>query len=732
MTPILPTARFALLIFAFFLSAPGGFAQQKVLDSLLVLESGITKNDSSAVMIYIGIANAYQNLKPENGLAYAGKAVSLSRDLENSRLLALSLASKGTTHYLLLQYDEALGSYREALQINLDLGDKRLIARNYNNIGLVYAAIADHPKALEYYLKALQCNETLQNTAGIINNLGNIGGTFNALNEPTAAIEYFKKALDMCDASTNPAIVSGLLNNLGNAYTSLDDLDKALEYKQKALEISEKSGNRYRIANSLGNLGHLYIKMGLWDKATDAHQQALGINSQLKDKKGILSSYMGLANVFFSTDQLDSSKIYFFRARQLAAEIGDAKTQASSLEKLSAIYEKSMQTDSSYLFFKEFVNLQNSLENERKLTEIIQATLKYQFAKKEDSLLLQQIIIDNQLKEKTLLAEQQQQKLQLQHAEILLSEKQKQIQKLALLKSQADLKLEQNARSEKERQLELVEKEKIIQDSRMQLQGAELELKSNEIRRQYTLRKFYLAGLVLLTVLISLIYRSARYQKKTNVIIRDEKSKSDKLLLNILPVEVAEELKEKGSTLAKYYEEVTVIFTDFVSFTKVSESLTPQELVNELNDCFSAFDRITSDHGIEKIKTIGDAYMAVAGLPSYRSDHAEKAILAAIELIDFIEKRRKSRNFGFEIRIGIHSGPVIAGIVGTRKFAYDIWGDTVNIAARMESSGAAGKVNISETTYQLVKDRFSLEPRGKVMARNKGEMEMYFVNNHPG
>ncbi|MBK6622114.1 MAG: tetratricopeptide repeat protein [Saprospirales bacterium] len=721
--------RLAILGFFFLLTASGGFAQQKVLDSLLVLESGLTKQDSQAVTVYIGISNAYQNLKVENSLKYALKAVDASRNLKDPRLLSLSLAGKGTAHYLLLQYDEALESYREALRLTLGLDDKRLIARNYNNIGLVYASIADHPKALEYYLKALQFNEALENVAGIINNLGNIGAAFNTLNEPGEAIEYFDKALALCDASTNPAIVSGLMNNLGNAYTALDDLDKALEYKLKALEISEKSNNRFRIANSLGNLGHLYAKMGLWDKAMDAHQKSLAINGKLNDRKGILSSYMGLAGVFFSTDQLDSSKVYFFKANQLALEIGDVKTRAASLEKLSAIYENFYQNDSSYLFYKEFVNLQNGLDNDRKLIEIKQSTLKFQFAKKEDSLLREQLIIDNQLKEKTLLAERQEQKLQLQNAEILLSEKQKQIQKLAILKSQADLKLEQNARSEKEKQLELVEKEKIIQQSELQLQGAELELKNNRIQRQNTLRKFYLAGLALLAVLGALIYRNARFQKKTNVIIKDEKSKSDRLLLNILPQEVAEELKEKGSARAKYFEEVSVIFTDFVSFTKVSESLSPEELVNELNECFSAFDRIVYEHGIEKIKTIGDAYMAVAGLPSYCADHAEKAILAAMELVDFIENRRKSRPFGFEIRIGIHSGPVIAGIVGTKKFAYDIWGDTVNIAARMESSGAAGRVNISDRTYQLAKDRFRFESRGKVMAKNKGEMEMYFVGN---
>jgi adenylate cyclase len=705
--------RLALWLCLILLATSAGLAQQKVVDSLLVLEKNITREDSSAVALWISISSAYQNVNTAQGLSYATRAVAISRNLNKPPLLTQALGSKGTSHYLLLQYDEALECYREALRISQALGDKKLIARYNNNLGLVYAAIADHPKALEYYLKALQANEALDNVPGIINNLGNIGTTFNSLNEPAEAILYFDKALALVDASANPAMASGLYNNLGNAYTALGELDKALEYKLEALEISERSNNRFRIANSLGNLGNLYTRMGLWDKAMDAHRQALAINLKLKDKKGILSNYMGLAGVHFSTGQTDSSQVYFSRANRLAVEIGDVRTQAASLEKLSAIYEQKLQPDSAYLLYKEYVNLQNSLDNDRKLTEIKQATLKYQFAKIEDSLLFEQLLIDNQLREKTLLAAQQQQKLQLQQADLLLKE--------------ADLKLEQQARSEKEKQLEIVEKEKLIQESQVQLQRAELEIQSNEIRRQNTQRKFYLAGLALLGVLASLIYRNARFQKKTNVIIRDEKKKSDNLLLNILPAAVAEELKEKGSARAQYHEAVSVLFTDFVGFTQVSEALSPEQLVQELNECFSAFDRIIYDHGLEKIKTIGDAYMAVAGLPAYSPGHAEKAVEAALELVDFIEKRRKTRNFGFEVRIGIHSGPVIAGIVGTRKFAYDIWGDTVNIAARMESSGAPGRVNISEAAYQLVKGRFAFEPRGKVMAKNKGEMDMYFV-----
>jgi class 3 adenylate cyclase len=224
--------------------------------------------------------------------------------------------------------------------------------------------------------------------------------------------------------------------------------------------------------------------------------------------------------------------------------------------------------------------------------------------------------------------------------------------------------------------------------------------------------------------------------------IAREKARSEELLLNILPEEVAEELKAKGEAQAVQIDLVTVLFTDFKGFTAMSEKVTPKDLVRDLNECFSAFDRITGKYGIEKIKTIGDAYMAAGGLPTPNTTHAVDVINAALEMRDFIAEGKAQKMAAglpyFEIRIGIHSGTVVAGIVGVKKFQYDIWGDTVNTASRMESSGEVGQVNISEATYALVREQagtgqvpglFHFTPRGKVQAKGKGEMEMYFVTN---
>ena len=221
-----------------------------------------------------------------------------------------------------------------------------------------------------------------------------------------------------------------------------------------------------------------------------------------------------------------------------------------------------------------------------------------------------------------------------------------------------------------------------------------------------------------------------KVQERT-LLLQQEMNKSEQLLLNILPKEIAEELKATGTAKAVGFDLVTVMFTDFKNFTAMSELLNPQELVNEIDYCYRAFDNIITRHGIEKIKTIGDSYMCAGGLPRANSTHAFDTVKAALEIRDFmVAEKTKRQTAGkpfFEVRIGCNTGSIVAGIVGIKKFAYDIWGDTVNIASRMESSGEPGKVNISGSTFELIKDHFPCTYRGKIEAKNKGQIDMYFV-----
>ncbi len=216
-------------------------------------------------------------------------------------------------------------------------------------------------------------------------------------------------------------------------------------------------------------------------------------------------------------------------------------------------------------------------------------------------------------------------------------------------------------------------------------------------------------------------------------LIEVERHKSETLLLSILPEETAHELKETGQATPKQYKLITVLFTDFKGFTQITEKISPQKVIENLNTCFLAFDEICDKYGLEKIKTIGDSYMCAGGLPIANTTNPIDTVQAGLEMqawmVDWKAAKEAKGEPAWELRLGIHSGEAIAGVVGKNKFAYDIWGDTVNLASRMESSGEVGKVNISQTTYELVKDKFQCAFRGKISAKNKGEIAMYFVEN---
>ena len=219
--------------------------------------------------------------------------------------------------------------------------------------------------------------------------------------------------------------------------------------------------------------------------------------------------------------------------------------------------------------------------------------------------------------------------------------------------------------------------------------------------------------------------------EKQKEIIEEAKAQSDLLLLNILPEEIAEELKKFGKSYARKHDQVSVLFADIKGFTSIAEKLTPVKLVTQLDEVFGAFDNIIAKYGMEKIKTIGDAYMCACGLPKADNENAVKAIKAALDMQQFIKEfglGNKIQNLPvFEVRIGIDTGPLVAGVVGLKKFAYDIWGDTVNLASQMEQHSEEGKVNISGATYNLVKDYFQCNYRGKIGAKSKGQIDMYFV-----
>ncbi len=704
-------------------------AQQPQLDSLCQLEKTYIREDTVRAKLLTDIARRYYSIDPSTGVKYAEKAIQLAEKLPDRNFLARALSIMGTNKLVQADYPSALEYYQKALAINERLGNLQSIANNYNNIGLVYYSIFDYARALEYFHKTLKINERTGNEIAMGNIQGNIGNIYNELHDYPRAIEYYKNALANSENTGNLGGMAGNLVNLGNVYTRLKDYNNALEYKQQALKISEQLGRQSLIANNLGNIGNVYVELADYPTAIQYHERAIAIAEKTRDNKTAAPSYASIGNVYYLQKNYAQATAYELKALELARDVGLLSTASDALLKLSLIYQDTKKPDSAYFAYKEYIQLRDSINKQENQKEVTKKTLKFEFSKKEDSLRQYQIITDAKLQQQILLAAKQQQELEYKQITINLATKEKELQHLAYLKSQADLQFEQSLTREQEEQLTLAENEQKLQATQVHLQQSQLELKDKALQAQKTQRLFYIGGLLLLSLLSFFIFRNFRNQQKSNRIIQLEKQKSDELLLNILPAEVAEELKKNGQTIARQFDEVTVLFTDFVGFTKISEQLSPQELVSELHENFKAFDEIIERHGLEKIKTIGDAYMAVSGLPLANPRHAYKAAQAALEIRAFVQNRKKDTSRPFEIRMGLHSGTVVAGIVGVKKFAYDIWGDTVNTAARMESSSKPGKINISGTTYALLMDSFDCEYRGKIKAKDKGALDMYFLNS---
>lgn len=321
-----------------------------------------------------------------------------------------------------------------------------------------------------------------------------------------------------------------------------------------------------------------------------------------------------------------------------------------------------------------------------------------------------------------------------------LNSQREELEKLGLKIEDQSIELQEkssalDSTAEKVEQLSMEKKVVLLENTVLQNEGRIKEIEVAKQRQKSQLLAIILTVFLLLTAVLYFLFQSrkklANELVQKNKTIESEKKRSEELLLNILPLETANELKTTGKAEPKNYKRVSIMFTDFKDFTGIAEKLSPKELVTEIDYCFSAFDEITSKYEIEKIKTIGDAYLCAFGMGKESSNHSA-IIQAAQEILAFMERYKSEREAqgkeGFSIRIGIHTGAVVAGVVGKHKFAYDIWGDAVNTAARMEQSSEAGRINISADTYELVKDDFTFESRGKVMAKNKGKIDMYFVN----
>ncbi len=493
-----------------------------------------------------------------------------------------------------------------------------------------------------------------------------------------SAILHFQKAMDAFQKGNDASGLMKVNLNLGVLYYRQNEVELALQYTEAALRWSKKTDEVLSQAIIIGNLGAMYEQMpGQMQKALDTHREALGIYLQLRDTAGMLSAYNNIGVVFEKTEDYAKASSNYLAALRLAKLIEDEQEVCRILSNLASLELRSRRPEKALQYLGE----------------------AKPFCGETDIVLT--------LHRMKLSADAYEQTGRIREALDILN-------RYTILNDSFYTLERTTAINELSTQYETEQKQQQIA-----LLEVERELREKELRQQKLLQWGLLSGLLALGGFAGVFF----FQRNR---ISKEKQRSEDLLLNILPADVAGELKQQGYAKARQFDEVTVLFTDFVNFTEHAERMTPQELVSELDLCFRAFDRIAEQHGLEKIKTIGDAYLAAAGLPVPVQDHALRVCRAALDMRRFIRERREQGGV-FEIRIGIHSGPVIAGIVGVKKYAYDIWGDTVNLAARMEQHSEPGKINISTSAWEHCHPHFSCTYRGALEAKNKGKLDMYFL-----
>ena len=516
------------------------------------------------------------------------------------------------------------------------------------------------------------------------------GNANRDLGNYTIALNSFFESLNYATLANNNARIGAVSISIADIYSEIGNSENALIYYNKGIEILRKINASTTFATALFNLGDEHLKNGNFDEAIPLFKESSILFKNLDNLIGTAYNLgnMGLVHAEQGKDDLAIKNIN--EAIVILEKLEDHYGISAYLTYMSDIYSKKNDRKSALKYSERSLDLAQKYGLKKQISD---ANLQL-----------------SELYEK---AGNQKKSFQYYKNYIVYRDSIKNIESVEEI---ADIRTKSEV-SQKQIEVNLLEKD------------AEIQLLKSKKQTNITNAVSIVSVLVLL--LAFGLYRRYNYIKKTKSIIEEEKNRSDHLLLNILPEETAQELKENGKVTAKKFDSTTVLFTDFKDFTHYAENLSPEKLVETVDFYFSKFDEIFEKYDLEKIKTVGDAYMCAGGLHFHKNDHALKMVQAAFDIKAFVDgaiKNNPTNETRFEIRIGINTGPVVAGVVGTKKFAYDIWGDTVNIASRMESCSEPGKINISHDTYEIIKESFDCVYRGEIDVKNRGTMKMYFVN----
>jgi class 3 adenylate cyclase/uncharacterized protein HemY len=641
-------------------------------------------------LLLLGLAFA-PGLRAEDSLPASVEALPGLRQRADRLLQWADLRMESLPDSACLYADRALGYARS-------VRDRHWQGEAWLRLGRCQWQQGHYTEALAAFLDARQQFRAAGDSFGVARSAYGLAQTDWQSGNYPEALEQALFAMRLREQWEDSAGAADSYFQVGILKAELNEHEEARRWYARAEAIARARSDRALLADILHYVGRSWRKQDLFDKALEAHSASFALYQALGDSVGIADYYNNLGSIYRRQQKYALALKHFFLSLDIQSRIRSSPTL------LADSYNDIGTTLSQQGRYREALPyLEKALQIARQAG--LRDDIRYAYASlaaNYDSLgdyrnAYRCQLLLSQVKDSLL---DQQKNDELARLNVLYGSK------------------------EKERQIELLRAES---KARQNFYGLVLTLAAA-------------LGLMVLAVMAFLFWRT-RLQRRNNRqlaaknrAIAEEQQKSWDLLLNILPEPIALKLRDNphGRPPASSFPCATVMFVDFKRFTEIAEGLTPAQLVDELHLCFEAFDRIAGKYNIEKIKTIGDAYMCASGLSAQGgAREAVDVVRAGLEMQQFMKelKARRERQGVpyFEARVGISSGPLVAGVVGIKKFAYDIWGDTVNTAARMESSGEVGRVNISEYTYALVKHHFICRYRGKIPAKNKGEMEMYFV-----
>ncbi len=587
--------------------------------------------------------------------------------------------------------EQAIAYNNRAIALAKQIGFAKGAAQALKNIGIIYFTQGKHLDAINYWKESMAFFRSANDLIGVSNILNNIGVIYSIQGDYEKALANYLESLKVAEQSDDKGRILYALNNVGATYAlKRETYDKALQFYLKALPLAEDVKDTNSIGTTLVNIGEVYSNKGNSTLALQYLNRSLKIYQHAQDAGNFPYAYNAIAKEYKKDGKYDLALQFHSKALSTAQGVDNKLYILQSLIGMANTYTEKGNLHTALDYYKQAEATGREINALDELKDVYHG-LFTTYARMRN--------YNNAFKYQTLYTDIKDTLYNIETNK-----------KLASLQFDFDLQKKQG-------EIDLLTKDKSLKE--LQLQRKKLATNALAV------------GLILIFVIAFIIFRNYLAKVRINKLLDFQKAQIEHLLLNILPAEVAGELQEKGISTPRHYDKVSVLFTDFKSFTTIADKMPPQELVEELNNCFMAFDNIIEKYNLEKIKTIGDAYMCAGGIPTPDEDHPVRIVKAAMEIREFIgsynQKRLEQGLPVWDIRIGIHVGPVVAGVVGKKKYAYDIWGSTVNVASRMESNGEPGQINVSATTCELIKDKYICTHRGKVYAKNVGEIDMYFV-----